>query len=270
MAKMDDELDVGNEKNNAEQKSKKSKKKEKEEESAGSKLVSMLIVIVIVLIWLGLFAAVVKADLFGFGSGVLAPVLKDVPVVNKILPEGSVPGNGYEEGYDFDSMDEAIDRIKELEMMLDSENSSNGVDSKYISELESEVERLQVFEKEQLKFAKEKKEFDENVVYTDNAPEIEEYKKYYEQMNPDNAAEIYRQVVEEVQYNAKVTAAAERYAQMDPASAATILSEMTAADLELVCAIVDSMPSEQSALVLQAMDSNIAAKITKRMLAKNE
>ena len=45
---------------------------------------------------------------------------------------------------------------------------------------------------------------------------------------------------------------------------------MTAADLELVCAIVDSMPSEQSALVLQAMDSNIAAKITKRMLAKNE
>ena len=75
MAKMDDDLDVGNERNNAEQKSKKSKKKEKEEESAGSKLVSMLIVIVIVLIWLGLFAAVVKADLFGFGSGVLAPVL---------------------------------------------------------------------------------------------------------------------------------------------------------------------------------------------------
>lgn len=266
MAKMDDELDVGNERNNAEQKSKKSKKKEKEEESAGSKLVSMLIVIVIVLIWLGLFAAVVKADLFGFGSGVLAPVLKDVPVVNKILPEGSVPGNGYEEEYDFDSMDEAIDRIKELEMMLDSENSSNGVDSKYISELESEVERLQVFEKEQLKFAKEKKEFDENVVYTDNAPKIEEYKKYYEQMNPDNAAEIYRQVVEQIQASAKVKEAADRYAEMEATSAAQILDEMTSADLDMVCQILAEMDPEKSALILQSMDSNVAAKITKRMI----
>lgn len=266
MAKVDDELDVGNENQKPEKKPKKKKEKEKEEESAGSKLVSILIVIVIVLIWLGLFAAVVKADLFGFGSGVLAPVLKDVPVVNKILPEGSVPGSGAEEGYEFDSMDEAIDRIKELELMLDSENSSSGVDSKYISELESEVERLQVFEREQLKFAKEKKEFDENVVYADNAPGIEAYKQYYEEMDPDNAAEIYRQVVEQIQASAKVKAAADRYAEMDAASAAQIFDQMTSADLDMVCEILAEMDSEKSALILQSMDSNVAAKITKRMI----
>lgn len=266
MAKNDDEL---NEDKKEEKKKKRSEEKEKSgsDESAGSKIVSILIVIVIILIWLGVFAALIKADVGGFGSKVLAPVLEDVPVVNKILPEGSAGSS--DSDYDYD-LDEAIDRIKELEMELDSKNSTSGVDSNYIAQLEAEIERLQVFEKEQEKFAKEKKEFDEQVVYADNAPSIEEYKKYYEEMNPDNAAEIYRQVVEEVQYNAKVTSAAERYAQMDPASAATILSEMTAADLELVCAIVDSMPSEQSALVLQAMDSNIAAKITKRMLAKDE
>lgn len=268
MAKKDDELNVEQEeKKEKKPKQEKSKKEEKNnnEEGAASKIVSALIVIVIVLIWLGVFIVLVKADIGGFGSKVLAPVLQDVPVVNKILPEGS---NSQSDDYDY-TLDEAIDRIKELEMELDSQSSTNGVDSNYIAQLEAEVERLQKFEDQQDEFAKQKKEFDEEVVYTDNAPDISEYQKYYEQMDPDNAAEIYRQVVEEEQYNAKVEAAAKRYAEMEPASAADILDEMTSADLDLVCSILDSMDSEQSGLILEAMDPNVAAKVTKRMLDRD-
>lgn len=270
MAKKDDELNVEQEeKKEKKPKKEKSKKEGKEEKSdneegAAGKIVSALIVIVIVLIWLGVFIVLVKADVGGFGSKVLAPVLQDVPVINKILPEGSTDQSN---DYDY-TLDEAIDRIKELEMELDSQSSTNGVDSSYIAQLEAEIERLQEFEKQQDEFAKQKKEFDENVVYADNAPDISEYQKYYEQMDPDNAAEIYRQVVEEEQYNEKVENAAKRYAEMEPASAANILAEMTSADLDMVCSILDSMDSEQSGLILQAMDSNVAAKITKRMLAK--
>lgn len=122
MAKKDDELNV-----ETKPKKEKSKKEEKSgsEDGAASKIVSALIVIVIVLIWLGVFIVLVKADVGGFGSNVLAPVLQDVPVINKILPEGSASDRT--DDYDY-TLDEAIDKIKELEMELDSQSSTNGVD----------------------------------------------------------------------------------------------------------------------------------------------
>lgn len=269
MAKKDDELDVGNE--NKTENVKAEAKADTEEESTGSKIVSVLIVLLIILIWLGAFILAVKFDFKGFGSKVLTPVLKDVPVVNKILPdtEGKDPYGEAEDEYSYSSMEEAIERIKELEMQLDSQSSSSGVDSNYIKELEAEISRLKKFEDQQEKFAKQKKEFDEKVVYADAAPDITEYQKYYEQMDPDNAAEIYRQVVEQVEYDKKVTAEAEKYANMDPASAAEILDVMSSADLDLVCAILASMDTENSALIMQELDANVAAKITKRGLSKD-
>ena len=261
MAKKDDELNV-----NKNPEGEKKATKKVEEESTGSKVVTALIVIVIILIWLGIFIVFVKANVGGFGENVLTPVLKDVPVVNKILPDTSGSTSG--ESYDY-TLEEAIARIKELEMQLDSQSSSSGVDSNYIAELEAEITRLQQYEKQQEEFAQQKKEFDEEVVYAENAPDIAEYQKYYEQIDPENAAEIYRQVVEEVQYNQKVQDASDRYASMDPASAAQILDQMTSADLDLVCEILDCMDAEKSSLILQEMDSNVAAKITKRMLSRD-
>ena len=56
------------------------------EEGKGNKLVSVLIVLAIVIIWIVILCVVSKLDVGGFGSKVLRPILKDVPVVNKILP----------------------------------------------------------------------------------------------------------------------------------------------------------------------------------------
>mgnify|MGYP001084917602 FL=1 len=58
-----------------------------QEESAGSKLLTFLIVLFIVIIWLVIFGVLIKFDVGNFGSEVLHPVLKDVPLVNRILPE---------------------------------------------------------------------------------------------------------------------------------------------------------------------------------------
>ena len=65
------------------------KKKDKnvevaQEEINGSKLLTILIVIAIVLIWLGIFGVLIKMDVGNFGSEVLSPVIKDVPVINRI------------------------------------------------------------------------------------------------------------------------------------------------------------------------------------------
>ena len=78
-------------------------------------IILMIIVLVIVAIWLAIFGLLIKLDVGGFGSGVLYPVLKDVPVLNKILPE---PDQKETDSTYYDNLADANARIKELEAQL--------------------------------------------------------------------------------------------------------------------------------------------------------
>lgn len=241
---------------------KKDKRKEyAQEETAGSKLLTVLIVLVIVLIWLGIFGVLIKLDVGNFGSEVLSPVLKDVPVVNRILPD---TGEGSEKTEGYTDINEANARIAELEKELASLKSTNSANGDEVEELTAEVERLKKFEQQQRAFEQRVKEFDESVVYNDKAPDIAEYKAYYEDIDPDNAAKIYQEVVRDLQYTEKITKQATMYAKMDPEQAASILETMSG-DLELVVAILDSMPEAKSALILENVSPETAAQITTKM-----
>jgi Uncharacterized conserved protein len=233
-------------------------------EKAGNKIVTALIALVIVFIWLAIFALLIKLDVGGFGSNVLRPILKNVPVVNQILPPATDAQLANENDYPYKNLGEAVARIKELELQLDSAKGTSKANSGYISDLEAEVSRLKVFEKNQTQFEKEKKDFETNVVFNDKAPSISEYKKYYESISPTNAAKIYKQVVEQLQVDQKVQDLADRYSKMDPASAAKILEVMTG-DVDLVAKILDTMKPAKSALILQNMTAEFSAKITKKM-----
>lgn len=243
-------------------KKKKDKKEYAQEESAGSKLLTFIIVFLIVVIWLAIFCLLIKFDVGNFGSEVLSPVLKDVPVVNRILPdsEGEVV-----EGYT--NIDEANERIRQLEAELAKLKSTNTASADEVEELKAEVNRLKKFEQQQNAFEQRVKEFDENVVYNDKAPDISEYQKYYEGIDPDNAAEIYEQVMEDLKYRAKITKQATMYSKMDPEQAASVLETMSG-DLDLVAAILDSMTESKSALILENMSPETAAQITTKMTAK--
>lgn len=229
-------------------------------ESTGSRLVSFLIALVIIIIWLFVFALLIKMDIGGFGSNVLAPVLQDVPIINKILPGESYADS---EGQKYRNLDEAMARIKELEDQLASMTSSGAVNSDYIAELEAENTRLKEFEDEQKAFQERVAKFDEEVVFNDKAPSLEEYIAYYQEIDPDNAAAIYEQAVKQVQADEKIKEKGEQFAKMDAASAAKILEVMTG-DLDLVCQILETMKPDVSAAILQEMSVEYAAKITKR------
>lgn len=85
-------------------------------DSVSSKIVMVLVTILIIAIWLGIFAVFVKADVGGFGSTVLAPALKDVPVLSKILPDsGNITASESKETAGYTNLDDAVSRIKELE-----------------------------------------------------------------------------------------------------------------------------------------------------------
>ncbi len=238
----------------------KDEKKIKNDESTGGKIVTVLIVMVIVIIWLAVFGVLIKLDVGNFGSEVLYPVLKDVPVVNMILPTPAEK----DEGEEYDNLTEANARIKELESQLAASKNAGTANSSEVEELQAEVNRLKKFEEAQSSFSKRVQEFDENVVYNDKAPDTEEYKTYYEGIEPDNAEKIYKEVCQDYEYSQEIKDQAEAYGKMEPASAASILSEMTN-DLSLVAKILDSMQTSKSALILQNMSPTTAAQVTTKM-----
>lgn len=234
----------------------------KNDESTGGKIVTILIVLVIVIIWLAIFGVLIKLDVGNFGSEILYPVLKDVPVVNMILPEPADKSG--DDTQEYKNLTEANAKIKELEGKLAASNNAGNANSSEVEELKAEVNRLKKFEEAQSAFAKRVKEFDENVVYNSKAPDTEEYKKYYEEIEPDNAEQIYKEVIRAYEYSQEIKDQADTYGKMEPASAAAVLSEMTN-DLDLVARILDSMQTSKSALILQNMTPTTAAQVTTKM-----
>lgn len=240
-----------------------------EQEKVGSKIITALIALVIVIIMLGTILLLIKLDVGGFGSKVLRPVLKDVPVVSNILPSVSDATLAEENDYPYTNITQAIERIKELETEIQKLKNQKEDNSSQISDLKKEVKRLKVFEDNQLEYEKRLKEFEKNIVFNDKAPDISEYKAYYESISPDNAEEIYRQVVEQMAVSDEVQKFATTFSKMKPKKAAPILETMTA-DLDLVSEILMAMKPAERGAILAEMDSTAAAKITKKMAPVEE
>ena len=235
-----------------------------EDEEAGGVSVA-LVTIVIVIIWLAILCLLIKLDVGGFGSSVLAPIIQDVPVLNKILPADSVVTTDDEEAYGgYTSLRDAVDYIRELELELERAQSANNTDSEELAELRAEIIRLQTFENAQIEFERIKTEFYEEVVYADNGPGADEYRKYYEAMDPATAEYLYKQVIEQEETNKILQDYAQAYAEMKPKEAAAIFESMTD-DLDLAAKILYQMSAEDRGKILGVMDSEIAARLTKIM-----
>ena len=224
-----------------------------------------LVTLVIVIIWVAILCLLIKLDVGGFGSGVLAPILKDVPVVNMILPADHTMTVDDEESYGgYTSLREAVDYIKELELQLEAAQSASNIDSEELAELRAEIDRLQTFEDAQVEFERIKTEFYEEVVYAENGPGAEEYQKYYQTIDPTTAEYLYKQVIQQVQADQEIKDYAQAYSEMKPKQAAAIFEAMTD-DLDLAAKILDQMSAEDRGNVLGAMDAEIAARLTRIM-----
>ena len=225
----------------------------------------LLIVILIVIIWIAILALLIKLDIGGFGSGVLRPILKDVPVINRILPE---PASTEEYVGDFDNLPDALAEIERLNKQIDelrAELAKGGdEESEEVKALKEEIVRLRTFEDSQVEFQKLKTEFYEEVVFSDKAPEIEQYKAYYEEIDPDNAEYLYKQVVAQLETDKIMDEYVKAYSEMKPKQAAAIFNEM-GDSLDLVAKILGHMDTNARAKILQAMDKDIASKLTKIM-----
>ncbi len=236
-----------------------------EETSLGSKIAVFFVTLIIFIIWLAIIVLLIKWDVGGFGSGVLGPVLKDVPYVNKILPDSVTEEMSTEDdAYAFASMEDAVNRIKELETQLAQAQNTSTADAEQIAQLQGQAAELAQYKQEEATFEAEKQAFYEEVVFGESAPPIEEYMAFYESIDPANAEIIYRQVVEQSAVDSELEDYIKTYSNMKPKEAAAIFNTMTD-DLDLVADILINMDAQSRANILGKMDSETAAKVTEIM-----
>ncbi len=235
-------------------------------DSDGHPLSIAVVTLFIILIWLAILALLIKLDVGGFGTNVMTPLLKDIPVVKKILPGSALPGS--EEAEDitagYDSLEEAVMEIKSLQLQLDAANSKSGEDTATLEQMQAEIARLKTFEEKQVEFQKIKNEFYEEVVYADKGPGADEYVKYYESMDPATAEALYKEVVRQQEETKEIQDYAQAYSEMKPKQAAAIFEDMQN-NLDLVARILSVMTAEDRGKILGVMDPVVAAKLTKIM-----
>ena len=237
-----------------------------EEESGGSKAAVVFVTLMIIVIWIAILAVLIHFDVGGFGSTVMQPILKDVPYVNKILPKTEEEETKTKEDskYPYKTVDEAVAYIKELEKELADAKESNSENDAYVADLEAQAAQWKEYKENEQKFEEEKAKFYKEVVFSDQAPDINEYKKYYESIDPQNAENLYKQVVEQQEKDDDMSDYVKAYSQMKPKQAAAIFDTMTD-NLELVAKILSAMKADARGDILGNMKTETAAKVTKLM-----
>lgn len=231
----------------------------------GNGFVTFIATLFIVVLWIAVVCVIIKLDIGGFGSGVVTPLLKDVPIVNKILPGVSLTETTNPDSYGgYSSLQEAVDKIKELEVEMEQIRTVSNSKDADISRLVAENQRLSEFEEKQVEFQRIRTEFYEEVIYAENGPGAEEYRKYYEEMNPETAEYLYKQVIIQEQESQKVQDYARAYSEIKPKEAAAIFDNMTD-NFDLVAKILRTMNAKSRGEILAQMNEANAARLTKIM-----
>lgn len=232
---------------------------------------TIIITFLIILIWLAIMALLVKLDVGGFGSGILAPLIKDVPYLNLILPDGSITkeeiptdvSSAESSVSSLGSLEEANAYIKRLEQALQSEMEQNSSYAMTIERLEAEVNRLEPFERQQKDFYEERASFYASIVYGDFAPDAAAYASYYAMIDPDTAAKIYQDLMKGKIDDDAIKAFANTYSGMKSKQAAKIFDEMINENqIDLVAKLLAQMTIENRSDILAAMEKPNAAKLT--------
>ncbi len=240
---------------------------ELDDDAPGGGFSMFMVTLFIIIIWIAILCILIKLDVGGLGTNVMTPILKDIPVINKILPKDHTTEIADLEGmYGYSSLPDAVERIRELEVQLASVQSSNANYMAEIEQLKAEVLRLQTFENQQVEFQRIKTEFYEEVIYTEKSPGPEAYKEYYESIDPTTAEYLYQQVVQNMEADAQIKSLADGYAAMDAAAAGTIFdTDVMQGNLQLVADILWAMDAKSRGNILAAMKPENAARVTALM-----
>ncbi len=241
------------------------KDRNRDGESGGSKIAGVIILILALTTFFSVMALLIKCDVGGFGSKVLRPVFKDVPVIKEILPPPSDEEVAIESDYPYDTLEKALNQISVLDAAIGSKDAEIVSLNDRVKELEAECARLAAFESNQTEFEQEKKEFYDEVVYGESAPDTDTYIEWYNSLDAEYAEKVYREIIEAKQVDQEILDLASAYESMDAKDAAKILESMKN-DLDTVALILNNMSASSRGKILAEMDPEFAAIVTKKLL----
>ena len=225
----------------------------------------VLIIILMITTFVSVMALLIKCDVGGFGSSVLRPIFKDVPVIKNILPPPSDEEVAIENDYPYDTLEEALAQVA----ILDEANAAKDAEivalNDKVLELQAEVERLSAYELAQTEFEQKKDEFYDEIVYGESAPDTDTYIEWYNEIDAEHAEEIYAEIIEANMADQEIIDLAKAYEAMDPADAAAIFESMSN-DLDTVALIMNNMSTDAQGEVLAEMSPEFAASVSKKLL----
>ncbi|MBR0171921.1 MAG: hypothetical protein IJQ21_03940 [Lachnospiraceae bacterium] len=238
------------------------------DQSAGG-ITSFFLTVAIIVMWLLIMTLLIRLDVGGFGSTVMAPIIKDVPYLNRILPEYARGNTDIAQPSVITGTEEPAvtsEYTRQLEADLAEARSRLASDSQTIDQLQAEIERLRAFESQQAAFEQQRTQFYNDIIYNDNAPDPTAYAEYFEMIDPERAAELYQQVVQSEAAEQEIQTYANAYAAMKPKEAAAIFDEMVANgsehEVQLAARILLVMGSDDRGRILGKMGTDNAARLT--------
>lgn len=220
-----------------------------------SRIIPFLIVFVVFAVFAGGIFALIHFKIVDISGLTLSNLRAKVPIANNIV----IPSEANaKKSADAEKLTEEIayleERLKEREAEIENLKEQNNIYAK-------EVIRLQEFEETQMEFKAMREEF-ENMIASE-APKA--FEKFYAEMSPENAEKIYRELSAQTVSDKRFKRYINTFQNMDDTAIGKMFQSMIDTDLDLVVSILESLPIEQAASIISAMEPADGAVIAKRM-----
>ncbi len=238
-------------------------------------LVVFLALLVVAVVSFGVFYFFTKNNINGFAD-TIKPRIKDNPILKIALPKEPVAYDPDDPKYLtskelLEKYDEYRNKVKDLNESLEQANKEiERMNQENLSAEDAEAMLaenkvvLDTIKHEQEELAAEKAEISKLIAIGDK----DGLKQYFEKVDKTIAAEIYKEIIAQTVIDEEMVKLAKPFAGMEPKRAAGVLTELYKSDSEAALDIVEGLKADALGLILESMDSEVAAEIISKMASR--
>ncbi|MCL1996890.1 MAG: hypothetical protein FWG63_11835 [Defluviitaleaceae bacterium] len=218
--------------------------------SKGKKIIKGIIIFTVLVIVLGSGTAILGFNVFNIRDAHLRPFIEPIPWVGDLLPALDEMGQVIPPP----TVPELETQILALQATIDAlatDNAQlNSIVTSQASDINSMAADLSIFETEHETFQQNQEEFYRMII--GEAPV--EFTQFFEAVNPALAAEIYGEVVGTLAAQAALEEYVALFLGLSTRNAAEVLEAMISGQLPLVISILEALPVDSRATLVNAMD----------------
>jgi len=242
-------------------KEKRNKSRSAEPKRGGKGRIILLAVGLPILLIICAFLAVLMMNPAGLRDKYLADRIANVPVLNRFLPDDTGETDGEEIAPPVKSSAELLAEIDALTTQLEQKDSQ-------LASLRESVESYRIALISQSELARQMSEFNalKNEFNRDNAlKDTKLYQKYFEQINPETAADLYREAVGINQSDKEVKDYLNKIKGMDTKKIAKAMEDMINTNMELIIKVLKAFDVDTASEIMNEMSATNAAAVMRQM-----